>query len=171
MNKKFLPFLSVLILFFFSQPELTHGVDPSPGETYFWGMYSQGISTQGHANSIGISVEYNRHVFSVRTTATDSEPFNDTWDIGILYGRSYRSGSLFLSAGAGPSVIAGNQYSKLIGGNLEETMEAMLAFAIEAQAALAFSSFASLGVYTSINVNTNQPIGSIGASIRLGKVK
>ena len=140
-------------------------------QTRYWVHYTQGFSTMGAGSAVGLSVDYSRHVFSIRTSATDRIPGNGTWDVGMMYGRSVFLGSMYVSGGVGFSVIAGEQYSGLIGGNADGTMEPMLAFPVEGHLSFPLTRFAAIGVYSFLNINTNQPFGGVGAAIRIGRVK
>lgn len=163
-------FLSVMLLLLtVSNTAAQNTNDPDP-EIKFWGHYSAGISTLGPANAIGLGVDYHRHTFSVRTSATDTSPVNDTWDLAIMYGRSTMAGSFNLTGGVGAAVIAGEQYSGLVNGTAEGTMEPMLAFPLEGHLSLPVTQTLTIGIYSFANINTNQPFGGLSASIRIGRL-
>ncbi len=140
----------------------------SPSGIRYWAHYSYGITTQGPGCSASIGMDINRHVFSLRTSAANPVPVNDIWDIAFLYGRSVLSNPFYLAGGVGASVVAGNQYSRLIGGTTRRTFEPMIGFPLEGHLSWTLSPYLATGVYSFVNINTKQPFGGITASVRIG---
>lgn len=117
----------------------------------------------------GIIFDYDHHVFSLRTASTSLQLGTETWDVALLYGRSMEYKTFYLSAAVGASVIGGKSYSRLFKRQDETTMETnTLGFPLEGQVSWEPVNFVALGVYSFVNVNTEQPFGGIGLSIRLG---
>lgn len=126
-----------------------------------------GTGVSGHA-----SVDYNRHVFTLRAASTDPQFGTDLWDVALLYGRSHWMRDWYLSGGAGASIMGGEyNYSNLLGGPNDDRVETMIGFPLEGQISWVPVSFVSLGAHVFANVNTEQPFGGAGVSIRLGKLR
>lgn len=136
----------------------------------YWVHSGTSVSTLGVGVQGGLSFDYNRHLFSLRTISTDLDYGAETWDIALLYGRGITYRSLYISAGAGASVIGGKKYSQLFGGESTEA-ETTLGFPLEGQISWTPTGFIALGIYSYANVNTEQPFGGIGLNIRLGDLK
>lgn len=168
LQKAFIIILLILMPVFSvtAQPE---GQEDS--QIRFWGYHSQGISTLGAGSAAGISLEYERHVFSLRTVSTASEPFSDTWDVALTYGRSSNIGIFQLIGAVGVSTIRGEQYSGLFGSDSEGQMEPMIGFPIEGHLSWPATKYTAIGLYAFGNVNTNQPIMGLGLSMRVGLVR
>lgn len=159
------------VLILFGRVNLTFGAHDFESGVRYWGYYAPVMSTLGAGNAMGFGVEFNRHTFSVRTAATDTQPMRGTWDIAVMYGRAGMIGSFYATGSTGAAVIAGEQYPELFGGESEGTMEPMLAFPLEGQLSWPVNNILALGIYAFLNVNTNQPFGGIGLTVRLGKLK
>ncbi len=162
------PVVTILFIAVFFLTDVRAVENASRG-TQFWTFQSTGITTLGTGTSLGIGVDYNRHIFSLRSSATDLRPFQDTWDIGLLYGRSIEVNDYYISGAAGFGMIAGEQYSKIHGGTAEGSMDNMISFPVEGHFSRVLTNHLALGLYTYLNINTNQPFGGFGAAIRIGK--
>lgn len=161
-----------VLLYFLAIP-VSHAqtTEDSSSDSRYWVHYTQGFSTLGAGSAIGIGVDYRHHVFSIRTGSADRMPATDTWDIGIMYGRSMVAGSWYLAGGVGAAVIAGEKYSRLAGGTAAGVMEPMLSFPVEGHLSRPLNRFFAAGIYSFLNINSNQPFGGIGASVRIGRLK
>ncbi len=159
------------IIVLLGRVDSTFGANDFESGVRLWGYYAPVMSTLGPGSAMGIGVEFNRHIFSVRTAATDTQPMHDTWDIAVMYGRAGTIGSYYISGSTGAAIIAGEQYPNLFGGESEGAMDPMLAFPLEGELSWPVNDMLALGIYALMNVNTNQPFGGLGLTVRLGKIK
>ncbi|MDZ7694850.1 MAG: hypothetical protein U5K69_27655 [Balneolaceae bacterium] len=119
----------------------------------------------------GITLDHQRHLFSLRTTSTDPVFGEETWDVAFLYGRGTYIRSFYLSAGIGTSVIGGTRYSQLFGGDRGEQMQMMIGFPLEGQISWQPLRFLAVDLYSFANINTEQPFGGVGLGLRIGKLR
>jgi hypothetical protein len=89
----------------------------------------------------------------------------------VLYGRATTTEHLFLSAGTGVSVVGGTGYPRLFGGGRGTAFDPMIGFPLEGQVAWTPTGAVSLGLYAFANVNTAQPLGGLGLTLRLGDLR
>lgn len=143
-----------------TETEVRYGIHGGPAVT------TLGIGTTG-----GIAVEIDRHIFSVRGVNTNPTPGRETWEIGFLYGRGISTENIFLSAGAGTSIVGGVGYPRLFGGGEGEEFEPMIGFPLEGRVSWIPTAVIALDVYAFANVNTAQPLGGIGLTLRLGNLR
>ncbi|MFH5884220.1 hypothetical protein ACG2F4_07910 [Halalkalibaculum sp. DA3122] len=130
----------------------------------------QAITTLGAGIHGGITFDHQHHLFSLRTTSTDPAFGGETWDIAFLYGRGTRIRSFYVSAGLGASVIGGTRYPRLFGGGRGEQMQTMIGFPLEGQISWQPLRYLAVDLYSFANVNTEQPFGGVGLSLRAGKL-
>ncbi len=145
-------------------------VETSNSELSYWVHGGPSITTLGTGVSGGVVFDYNRHVFSLRTTSTDTNYGTETWDIALLYGRSVRYKTLYISGGVGAAVTGGTKYSQLLGSTNGEQMETMIGFPLEGHLSWEPTNFLALGLYSFVNVNTEQPFGGLGVTLRIGRL-
>jgi len=129
------------------------------------------LTTLGLGASGGVSVEVDRHVFSLRATSTDPAFGQDTWDVGILYGRALFVRSFALAASTGVAVVGGTRYGSLFGRGPGRDLETMIGFPLEAAITWRPTRVLGLGVRGVANVNTGQPFGGLGVMLRVGHVR
>lgn len=144
------------------------GVDSN---TSYWVHGGTSINSLGVGVHGGLTVDYNQHVFSLRTVSTGRSYGSETWDVALLYGRSTTFRSWYLSAGVGAAVTGGTKYPGLFGSGEGTPMETMLGFPLEANLSWQPTGFVALGLYSFANVNTEHPFGGIGISVRVGNIQ
>ncbi|MFO8099460.1 MAG: hypothetical protein R6T83_07555 [Salinibacter sp.] len=150
---------------------LAQPADAPDPETQVWVHGGPAVTTLGPGLSGGVAVAYNRHVMSLRGVSTDLSPGRETWEAAGLYGRAITMGSVVLSAGTGVSVVGGTGYPRLFGGGPGASFDPMIGFPIEGHLAWTPTGVLSLGLYAFANVNTAQPLGGLGLTLRLGDLR
>lgn len=169
--------LSFQLLLIFLLPAFVHGqnyqsIEGEELSPYIWAETMVNYSTIGPGYGIKTSVDFNRHQFHLRAIETNSREYNEnTWEISFLYGRCKQIGNWHISGASGVAVIGGYRYSDLWGQNGAEPMDTMIGFPLEGQIYWSPVSFVGLGVYAYANVNTSQPIGGIGLSLKVGHIR
>lgn len=167
--------LAVLILaaglFGFSPVQAQSPAAAAPGGSniYYGVHFAPSLTTLGPGLSGGVTVEANRHVFSLRTTSTAPTPADETWDVGLLYGRAVFIRSFVLSASTGVAVVSGTRYRSLFGSGPGRAMDTMIGFPLEGTAVWSPVSALAVGVRAFANVNTEQPFGGIGLTVHVGR--
>lgn len=141
---------------------------PSSNISY-WVQGGPSLTTLGTGLHAGLMVDYSNHLFSISTTSTDLDFGTETWDIALIYGRSMKYQSLYLSAGTGVAVVGGNGYSDLFGRGTKTSIETSIGFPLRGQISWQPMQFFGFGINSFLNVNTEQPFGGIGVSVRVGK--
>ena len=147
-------------------------IEEPSGSTNFW------VQAMGLYNTIGTGygakavVDINRHQFMVRAIRADSREFDDhLWEIGLLYSRRKLMGNWLLSGGTGVAVVGGSRFSNVWGTTGAEPMDTMIGFPLEGELAWSPLSMLAVGLYAYADVNTGQPIGGFGLSLRVGKIR
>ncbi len=158
---------TIIILASFSMAQAQTASDHSSQKLY-WAHIAYGITSLGPGNTLGLGIDINRHIFSLRSSATDPAPFKDTWDVAFLYGRSIWLGDFYAAGSTGVGIVAGEQYSQFIGGTAEGSMDPMISFPVEGHLSKPLSRNFAVGLSAFFNVNTNQPFGGVSAAIRVG---
>ncbi|SRR6056297_2448175 len=136
--------------------------------------YLQGgpsLTTLGAGLQAELGVNYNNHLFLISTTSTDFDFGNETWDVALIYGQSMTYRSFHLSAGTGVAIIGGEGYSDLFGRGTKSSIETSIGFPLRGQISWQPTRFLAFGINSFVNVNTEQPFGGIGVSVRMGKLQ
>lgn len=141
------------------------------GGVHYWLYAGPSLTTLGAGVSGGVSVEADRHVFSLRATSTDPSFGEETWDVGVLYGRVLPVRSFLFSASTGVAVVSGTSYGSLFGGGAGENLETMIGFPLEGAITWQPTRVFGLGVRGFANVNTGQPFGGVGVTLRVGRLR
>lgn len=155
----------------FGQPTPGQRAEPSDTDVNYWAYGGPAATTLGIGASGGISMELDRHLFSLRGVSTDLVLGRETWEAAFLYGRATATEEFFLSAGAGASIVGGRRYPRLFGGGEGEEFEPMIGFPLEGQVAWTPSGTVSLSLHAFANVNTAHPLGGLGVVLRLGDLQ
>lgn len=145
--------------------------EPTSTGTNVWIYGGPAVTTLGAGASGGVAVEFNQHVLSLRGISTDLALGAETWEAAFLYGRATATEAFFLSAGTGISVVGGTGYPRLFGGGRGEAFDPMIGFPVEGQVAWTPVGALSLGLHAFANVNTAQPFGGLGLTLRLGDLR
>ena len=162
--------IAIVALLNFSTVAAQSADDPG-GDMRYWVHAGLSLTTLGTGVVGGLAVEANRHVFSLRAASTDPAWGGGTWDVAFLYGRMVEGASFMLSGGTGVAVVGGSRYGHLFGDGPVRTLEPMIGFPLEAQLAWTPTGIVALGVHGFANVNTGQPFGGIGLSLRVGDLR
>ena len=137
-----------------------------------WLQGGPSVTTLGAGLQAGIGVEFDRHVLSLRGTSTDRTVSAETWDVAFLYGRGLVVRSVVhLSAGIGVAVVGGRRYRQLFGGAHGEPFDPMIGFPLEGHVSWMPASVLAVGLHGFANVNTGQPFGGVGVSVRAGRLR
>lgn len=164
-------FLTIVFLLLSIADSIGQQTNGDTNSTSYWVHGGTSINNLGVGVQGGLSVDYNQHVFSLRTVSTDQSYGAETWDVALLYGRSTTFRSWYVSAGVGAAVTGGTKYSGLFGSGEGIPMETMLGFPLEANLFWQPTNFVGLGVYSFANVNTEHPFGGMGLSVRVGNLQ
>ena len=146
-------------------------VKPTSSDITFWIYGGPSVTTLGIGSQAGLAIDYSNHLFSIGTTSTDFDFRNETWDIALTYGRSMNYRSFYLSAGTGVAVVGGNGYSNLFGKGTKTPFETTIGFPLRGQISWQPIQFLGVGIKSFFNVNTEQPFGGVGVSLRVGRLQ
>ncbi|MEL7833681.1 hypothetical protein [Fodinibius sp. Rm-B-1B1-1] len=147
----------------------SQSVQKGDSDVNYWVEGGPSLTTLGTGLQAGLMADYNNHLFSISTTSTDFDFGAETWDIALIYGRSMSYRAFYLSAGTGVAVIGGSGYSDLLGKGTKKSVDTSIGFPLRGQLSWQPISFMALGIYGFANVNTEQPFGGIGFSLRVGQ--
>ena len=161
------------ILLFFASFSQSYGQEAKPTNTdiSFWIHGGPSVTSLGIGSQAGLAIDYNDHLFSIGATSTDLGFRNGTWDIALTYGRSMNYRSFYLSAGTGVAVVGGNGYSDLFGRGTKAPLETTIGFPLRGQISWQPIQFLGVGINSFLNVNTEQPFGGVGVSLRVGRLQ
>ena len=138
---------------------------------HYWIYAGPSLTTLGIGASGGVAVEVDRHVFSVRATSTDPSFGQETWDVGILYGRALPVQSFTFSASTGVAVVSGTRYGSLFGRGTGTDLDTMIGFPLEGTITWTPTRVLGVGVRGFANVNTEQPFGGLGVTLHVGRLR
>jgi hypothetical protein len=137
----------------------------------YWVHASPSLTTLGTGGSMGLTLEADRHVFSLRVASTDPTPGHETWDVGVLYGRALFIRAFTFSASTGVAVVSGRRYTTLFGNGPGSDLETMIGFPLEGTITWSAARVLALGVRGFANVNTGQPFGGLGMTVQVGRIR
>lgn len=137
----------------------------------FWLRGGPSVTTLGAGLQADVGVAFDRHVLSLRGTSTDRAVGAETWDVALLYGRALRVRDVHLSAGTGMAVVGGRRYQRLFGGGRGEPLDPMIGFPLEGHVSWTPTGVVAIGLHAFANVNTGQPFGGAGVSVRAGRLR
>lgn len=141
------------------------------GGVRYWAHVGPSITTLGIGGSVGLAAEADRHVFSLRAASTDPTFGQETWDVGVLYGRALFVRTFTFSASTGVAIVGGRRYKTLFGSGPSEALETAIGFPLEGTLVWEAAPVLSLGVRGFANVNTEQPFGGMGVTVRIGRMR
>lgn len=145
--------------------------DDSASDLRYWVHAGPSITTLGSGMHGGLAVEFDRHVLSLRATSTEPAFGDETWDVALLYGRAMVIRPFVLSGGTGVSVVGGTRYGGFFGGGPGRSLDPMIGFPLEGQIAWRPTAVVAIGLYGFANVNTGQPFGGMGMTLRVGNLR
>jgi len=156
---------------FLAAPIAAQPASPSDKSVHYGAYAGPSLTTLGLGMSGGVSVEVDRHVFSLRAISTDPSFGQETWDVGILYGRALLVRSFALSASSGVAVVSGTRYGSLFGRGPGRDLETMIGFPLEAAITWRPTRVLGLSIRGVANVNTGQPLGGLGVTLHVGRLR
>jgi hypothetical protein len=125
----------------------------------FWVVGGGGISSLGGSVGVGASHQFKSHIISGRFVR--NYDFDDhgtqNWDVGALYGRSYKTGFAMISGSAGIAYV---------GGNANPTV----GIPLESQIFWTPTRYFGIGVYGFGNINTKNSFGGALLGLQFGRV-
>lgn len=142
-----------------------------PARTYVWLQSGPTLTTLGPGVHAIVGVAFDRHVLALRGASTDFTPDGETWDVGLLYGRTLTMGRLHLWGGTGVAVVGGTRYRRLFGGDDGEPFDPIIGFPLEANVAWLPTAVLAVGLHAFADVNTEHPFGGIGVHVRVGRLR
>ncbi len=160
----------VLLLFVSFSKSYGQEVKTKNSDISYWIYGGPSVTTLGIGLQAELAVDYNNHLFLISTTRTDLDFGDETWDVALIYGQSMNYRSFYLSAGTGVAVIGGEGYSDLFGRGTKTSIETTIGFPLRGQISWQPVRFLGLGINSFFNVNTEQPFGGIGVSVKVGKL-
>lgn len=160
-----------LSLIFITSPfdSYSQGIQKTDSSIDYWVQGGPSITTLGTGLQAELMVDYNNHLFSISTTSTDVDFGTEIWDLALIYGQGINFRSFYISAGTGVAVIGGDGYSDLFGRGTKTSIETSIGFPLRGQISWQPVRFFAFGINSFLNVNTEQPFGGIGVSVKIGK--
>jgi hypothetical protein len=157
-NRKTLPFLLMFFLFF----SAAHGqaVETNKARNLWWVVGGGGFSTQGGSLGFGLSHQFRPHIFTGRFVRNYDSDGGGTqaWDVGVLYGRSYKTQQAMISASAGVGYVGPSPEFGTIG------------IPLESQIFWTPTRYFGIGVYGFGNLNTKESFGGALLSLQFGRL-
>lgn len=161
----------VVVIAGFGVTPATAQTDAQSSRVLYWLYAGPSLTTLGVGASGGVSIEADRHVFSLRATTTDPTFGHETWDVGLLYGRALFVQSFTFSASTGIAIVSGTRYGSLFGRGPGRDLETMIGFPLEGVITWTPTPVFGVGVRGVANVNTGQPFGGLGVTLQVGRLR
>jgi len=126
----------------------------------YWVFGGGGISSQGGSVGFGASRQTRQHIFSGRFVRNYDYNGGGTvnWDVGALYGRSYKTQSAMISGSAGLAYVGPSGSAGTIG------------IPLESQIFWTPTQYFGIGVYGFGNLNTKNIFGGALIGLQIGRV-
>lgn len=126
----------------------------------YWVFGGGGISTQGGSVGFGASHQFRQHIITGRFIR--NYDFNgggtENWDVGALYGRSYKTKSAMISGGGGLAYVGPSGSAGTVG------------IPLESQIFWTPTEYFGIGIYAFGNVNTKQTFAGALLGLQIGRV-
>lgn len=125
----------------------------------YWVFGGGGLSSQGGSVGFGASHQFRKHIITGRFVR--NYDFNDGgtkgWDVGALYGRSYKTQFAMISLGAGLGYVG-------------PSSDGTVGIPLESQIFWTPTEYFGIGVYGFGNLNTKDSFGGALLGIQIGRV-
>lgn len=135
-------------------------VSTNKAKNLFWGFGGGGLSSQGGSVGFGASTQFGSHIISGRFVRNYDFDGGGTknWDVGALYGRSYKTQFAMISGSAGVAYVGPSSSAGTVG------------LPLESQIFWTPTNFFGIGIYGFGNLNTKQSFGGALLGIQVGRV-
>lgn len=143
------------------------GATEGPSDRW-WLTAGLGPGSEAFAGVVGADIALDRHLFSLRGTATADVLGPGYWDVGLLYGRTARWDRWAAGASVGLGIVGGDRSSGLGG---SEPLGTHLGVPVAARMSWYPASFAGLGAYLFGNFNAEQTFGGMALTVELGELR
>lgn len=126
----------------------------------YWGFGGGGVSTEGGAVGLGASHQFRSHIISGRFVRSYDSDGGGTqsWDVGALYGRSYKTQYAMISGSAGVAYVGPSSTAGTVG------------LPLESQIFWTPTRYFGIGVYGFGNINSKQSFAGALLGLQLGRV-
>jgi hypothetical protein len=153
-----LPFFLLFFLAFSNAR--AQAVETNKARKLWWAFGGGGLSTQGGSVGFGLSHQFRPHILTARFIRNyDSEGGGtQAWDIGVLYGRSYKTQRAMISASAGIAYVGPPSDFGTVG------------IPLESQIFWTPTRYFGIGVYGFGNLNTKEPFGGALLGLQFGRL-
>lgn len=155
---KTLPFLLLFSLFFTSaQAQVT---ETNQARNLWWVFGGGGLSTQGGSVGFGLSHQFRPHILTARFVRNYDFDGGGTqaWDVGMLYGRSYKTQHAMISGSAGLGYVGPPAEFGTVG------------IPLESQIFWTPTRYFGIGVYAFGNLNTKESYGGALLGLQFGRL-
>lgn len=125
----------------------------------FWVVGGGGLSNLGGSVGFGASHQFRSHIISgrfVRNYDFDGRG-TQNWDVGALYGRSYKTGIAMISGSAGVAYVGGSS-------------DPTVGIPLESQIFWTPTRYFGIGIYGFGNLNTKNSFGGALLGLQFGRV-
>ena len=166
--------LAGMFLFFSIDANYAQTDSSTIDKKYYWlnfGIGAGSVGEEGIAIAANLSYHFDKNLLSLRAVG-NGELFGKTMsDYGLLYGRSLKQNSLFVSVGAGLALVEGSISHGLFSNKEPEKIGPTLGVPLELQLFWRPSSFLGIGLYGFANLNPEESFVGATISLQLGKLK
>lgn len=167
-NTSFTVLSLILLSIIFSSTAKAQESDVVSSTPSLWVEAGPSITTLGLGYSGGLNAQIRGHYFAVKSNSTDLSYWDETWDVSFIYGRFAERNNFKFYAGTGVSVLGGTSYSSLFETDKSEEINPVIGFPLIASAYWHPVQFVDIGLHAFANVNTEQPFGGLGITLRAG---
>ncbi len=152
----------------------------NPNDTpRIWGIAGFGGSSVGWAIGANLSYQPGHHIITVRGIHTEEDliallsPSEYVWDIGALYGRCYKSPSIFASISGGISIVGGGEHGGGGFGSSPRVEETFSTVGVPIESLLYWTRSTNLGVglYGFANLNSEKSFYGALLSVQIGNLR
>jgi hypothetical protein len=153
--------LALLCLLFSSAATFGQTTKTNQARNLIWAFGGGGISNLGGTVGAGLSHQFKSHLLSgrfLRNYDFNGGGGTKSWEIGGLYGRSYKTQYAMISGSGGVAYVGPSPKMGTVG------------LPLESQVFWTPTRYFGVGIYVFGNVNTKQSFGGAMLGIQLGRV-
>jgi hypothetical protein len=136
---------------------------------YAWGTVGLGAGSEGFAAMVGLDLEVQRNLISVRTTGVARLFENSLQDVALLYGRVYRGKQGMVAASIGVSAMNGDLCTGLFRPCTH--LDSRFGLPLAVQTSWHTLRIIGLSLYGFANFNNARSFGGLVAAVEVGRLR
>ena len=158
----------------FSDPSYAQSDGSAAREKFFWvnlGIGPSSVGEDGGAFSLSGTYQFGKNTLSFRVLSTGEIFGKSLNEYGLLYGRTLKSSSILISAGAGLAMVEGRISHGILSSKELDNIEPTIGMPVEVQLFWRPASVIGIGLYGFANLNPEESFYGCTLSLQIGKLR